>query len=386
MSVRKREWMTRRGDPREKWLVDYRDTQGARRFKTFKKKKDADAYHASVKVDVAAGIHVAPSKSITVKQAAQDWLDYVRAEKRERGTIANYELAVHRHILPRLGNVKLSALTTPRVQKFRDDLLSDLSRSASQYALARLKAILKDARRRGNVVHNAAADVAIQISSRDRPRLAIGKDIPNLGDVKRLIDTASEGRVRALIMTAAFSGLRVSELRGLRWQDADLKRGVLHVRQRADRFNAIGSPKSRAGERDVPVIPTLVNTLKTWRLACPNKGDNGLVFGTRRNTPEPYTNLLVRVWHPLQIKAGVVDTKGKPRYSGFHCLRHFYASWCINRKAEGGRELPAKTVQTLLGHASIVMTLDRYGHLFPSDDGAELEAADRALSLLATQA
>jgi len=285
---------------------------------------------------------------------------------------------------PRLANVKLAYLTTPRVQKFRDDLLSDLSRSAAQYALARLKAILKDARRRGNVVHNAAADVTIQISGRDRPRLVVGKDIPEPGDIRRLIDTAPHGRVRTLIMTAAFSGLRASEIRGLRWQDVDLQHGKLRVRQRADRFNAIGSPKSRAGERDVPVIPTLVNTLKTWKLACPNKGDDDLVFATRKGTPEPHTNILARIWMPLQIKAGVVGKDGKPKYPGFHCLRHFYASWCINRRKDGGMELPVKTVQTRLGHASIVMTLDRYGHLFPNDDGAELEAADRAF--FATQA
>jgi integrase len=75
----------------------------------------------------------------------------------------------------------------------------------------------------------------------------------------------------------------------------------------------------------------------------------------------------------------VVDRKGKPKYS-LHALRHFYASWCINRRADGGLELPPKTVQTRLGHASIVMTLDRYGHLFPThDDGNELAAAERAL-------
>jgi integrase len=62
-------------------------------------------------------------------------------------------------------------------------------------------------------------------------------------------------------------------------------------------------------------------------------------------------------------------------------LRHFFASWCINRKADGGRELPAKVVQELLGHSSITMTMDVYGHLFPSgDDSAELAAApDRLL-------
>jgi integrase len=61
-------------------------------------------------------------------------------------------------------------------------------------------------------------------------------------------------------------------------------------------------------------------------------------------------------------------------------MRHFYASWCINRNADGGRELPAKNVQQLLGHSSIVITMDTYGHLFPaSNDRTELEAASAAL-------
>ncbi|MGB8628940.1 MAG: site-specific integrase, partial [Xanthobacteraceae bacterium] len=82
---------------------------------------------------------------------------------------------------------------------------------------------------------------------------------------------------------------------------------------------------------------------------------------------------------PTQEAAGVVDGKGEPKYA-MHALRHFYASWCINRRKDGGLELPPKTVQARLGHASIVMTLDIYGHLFPSgDDGAELAAAARAL-------
>jgi integrase len=73
-----------------------------------------------------------------------------------------------------------------------------------------------------------------------------------------------------LLLTAIFSGLRISELRGLRWTDIDLKRAVLHVRQRADRYNAIGQPKSVAGERTIPLPPTVVSTLRKWRLACPN--------------------------------------------------------------------------------------------------------------------
>ena len=76
----------------------------------------------------------------------------------------------------------------------------------------------------------------------------------------------------------------------------------------------------------------------------------------------------------------MVDQDGKAKYTGMHCLRHFFASWCINRKVDGGRELPPKTVQELLGHASIMLTLDRYGHLFPKvDDSEEQDAAELAL-------
>ncbi|MEJ1938487.1 tyrosine-type recombinase/integrase, partial [Nostoc sp. NIES-2111] len=68
------------------------------------------------------------------------------------------------------------------------------------------------------------------------------------------------------------------------------------------------------------------------------------------------------------------------KYTGFHALRHFYASWCINRKEDGGLGLPAKVVQERLGHATIAMTMDVYGHLFPrGDDAAELAAAEDAL-------
>jgi len=68
------------------------------------------------------------------------------------------------------------------------------------------------------------------------------------------------------------------------------------------------------------------------------------------------------------------------RCSASFALRHFYASWCINRRADGGLELPLKVVQTRLGHGSIQMTADTYGHLFPrGDDGAEMAAAEKSL-------
>ena len=80
----------------------------------------------------------------------------------------------------------------------------------------------------------------------------------------------------------------------------------------------------------------------------------------------------------------VRDEDGKPivepKYTGMHAFRHFYASRCINRRVDGGLELPAKMVQMRLCHSSIVMIMDSYGHLFASNDtGSELAAAESAL-------
>ena len=105
----------------------------------------------------------------------------------------------------------------------------------------------------------------------------------------------------------------------------------------------------------------------------------GLVFPSRTGKVLKHGGVLAQTLHPVLREAKLFNDKDQPKY-GLHALRHFYASWCINRRADGGLELPAKTVQARLGHASIVMTLDRYGHLFPSgDDGSELAEAERRL-------
>jgi integrase len=121
----------------------------------------------------------------------------------------------------------------------------------------------------------------------------------------------------------------------------------------------------------------VVNALREWKLVCP-KGAFNLVFPTGRGGVESLSNIVQRGFIPIQIAAGVTNA-GKAKYPGLHSLRHFYASWCINRRVDGGLELPLKLVQSRLGHASIQMTADRYGHLFPrGDDGAEMAAAERA--------
>jgi integrase len=175
------------------------------------------------------------------------------------------------------------------------------------------------------------------------------------------------------------TGLRSSELRGLCWPAVDLKKSEIHVRQRADKFNRMGAPKSKSGQRTVPMPPILVNALREWKLACP-PSPLGLVFPTGDGGVEALTNIVQRGLQPAQVAAGVVTKAGKAKYTGLHALRHFYASWCINRREDGGLGLPLKMVQHRLGHASIQLTADVYGHLFPTDDsGAELAAAQNAL-------
>src|SRR5262249_50216928 len=121
MSVRKRKWRTRAGEEKERWICDYVDQAGDRCIKTFQRKKDADAFHASVRVEVASGTHTPASKSITVAEAAEQWLTYLKVENRERSTVEAYRSLLTHHILPRIARIKLSALSTPFIERFRDE-------------------------------------------------------------------------------------------------------------------------------------------------------------------------------------------------------------------------------------------------------------------------
>jgi integrase len=385
VSVRKRTWTTRGkqedGTPvsREAWIVDYVDQNGKRHIKSFKRKKEADAYHATVQVDVAKGVHTAPSQSITVERAAENWLTYVELEGRERSTLAQYRTHLN-HINPRFGSTKLAKLTTPLIHQFRDDLVRDLSRPLASKVLVSLKSILKDARRRGNIANNPAEGVSVGADKRGKRKLKVGVDIPAPAEIRRILD-AADPHWRAILVTAAFTGLRASELRGLPWANVDLTRHPsIHVRQRADAWGKIGRPKSAGSERNVPIGPFLVNVLKQWKLKA---GQQTLVFPAADGGAENIDQIVRYGFWKAQTAADVTvgtGAKARPKYQGLHALRHFYASWCINRRQDGGLELPLKMVQERLGHASITLTADTYGHLFPAkDDSAELAAAEQAL-------
>jgi integrase len=396
MSVRKRAWTTSKGEHKEAWIVDYVDQAGKRRLKTFAKKKVADNFAATANVEIRAGVHTADSASITVAEAGKLWLESGKNAGLERSTLDAYHQHLRLHIEPYLGNLKLSQLSAPMVRAFEDKLargdmpggakLEPRSPAMVRKVRTSLSALLSDAQERGLVSRNVVRELRRarkrgkerRAERREKGKLKVGVDIPALDEIRAIV-AAAEGRWRPLLLTAIFTGLRASELRGLRWVDVDFDKRELHVRQRADRYSKIGAPKSESGERTVPLTPNVVNMLREWKLAGP-KSELGLVFPTGAGNPEAHSNIVHRGLAPTLIKAGVITADGRAKYTGLHAFRHFYASWCINRKVDGGLELPAKVVQERLGHSSIVMTMDVYGHLFKGgDDSAELAAAEGSL-------
>jgi integrase len=385
MSVRRRTWKTPKGETKEAWIVDYVDQHGDRHIKTFARKKDADAYHARVAVDVGAGTHTADSRSITVAEAGKLWIQSAEAAKLERSTLESYRRHLNLHIVPFIGDVKLALLTMPTLRAYEDRLRAERSAVMVRKVFTSLSSMLADAQERGLVAQNVARNMRTKrargkerhAERRQRGKLKVGVDIPTPDEVRAIIAHLN-GRWRPMFLTMIFTGLRASELRGLRWADVDLKRGEIHVRQRADRWRAIGRPKSETSERTIPLLPMVANALREWKLACP-KGELDLAFPNGAGRIEDHGNIAERGWIPTQIAAGITDKRGRAKYPGLHALRHFYASWCINRRQDGGLELPLKLVQARLGHASIQMTADRYGHLFPRvDDDAEMAAAEKA--------
>jgi integrase len=247
-----------------------------------------------------------------------------------------------------------------------------------------LGSILADAQEQGLAARNPVRDLRRSrrrkeqhAEKRQKRKIKVGVDIPSPDEAKVIIENA-KGRWRPLLVTALLTGLRASELRGLPWRDVDLKTNELHVRQRADRYNEIDVTKSQAGDRTVPFPKFVTATLREWKLACP-KGDLDLVFPNGAGNVENLGNIINRGLQPTQVAAGLTTKDGKAKYTGLHSLRHFFASWCINRTKDGGLGLPPKNVQDRMGHATIAITLDTYGHLFKGDDDGELDAAANAL-------
>ena len=375
-TIRKRTWTTRKGVAKTAWMADYFDQKRKRHTKQFTTKKAADAWLLRARGEVRDGIHTPDSSSLTIAGAGELWLRRCETNGLERATLLQYRTYLQRFIAPMLGRMRLAQLTPPDVEGFRDELLRLMSRPRAMGVLGALKGILTEAQRRGYVVYNAAQATRIDSKKRECPLLEVGRDIPSQDEINTIL-TGAPGRWHPVLVTAAFTGMRASELRGLPWDAVDFENRVIRVRQRADHWGTLGPPKTAAGRREIPMARPVLKVLREWRLAYPF-GKDGIVFCSL-NRANPGGVLghveLWRQFRQVQLLAGVVDAKGEPKYH-FHALRHFFASAGI---AAG---FAPKRLQALLGHASITMTYDVYGHLFPDpeDDHAKLAAIELAVS------
>jgi len=398
-TIRKRVWKWR-GEERSNWIVDYFDQSGKRRLKTFSTKKEAEVWKVTALHEIKTGTHTPASTSKTVAEAWDLWLDYCKEERLEVYTIQQRRQHLNLHVKPFIGSVKLSDLTMPMVYDF-DGKLRDAGRSLSmrRKVITNLKTMLSYAQGHGPLVaQNVARGVKIKKNDRDDESgpLRAGVDFPSMPELNQII-AGTTGRWRPFIVAAIFTGMRASELRGLPWSNVDLDAGLIHVRQRADKGGSIGPPKSKKGKRDIPLPPIVVNALRQWRDECP-KRDTGLksangepvkelhfVFPNGQGNVESLSNVYDRFWQPLQMKLGLAidtgekDADGNPimvhRY-GFHMLRHAAASLFI--KHLGWK--PSR-IKDVMGHSSITMTFDLYGHLFEDieADRAEMEKIEAAI-------
>ncbi|WP_112321360.1 tyrosine-type recombinase/integrase [Oceanibium sediminis] len=305
----------------------------------------------------------------TVRDACAAWLKTCERNGLERATLRSYRGHYTHHIDPKISDLLVKDLTRAGVREFIDDLQDDgVSRSMTKKVLASLRAALGEAVEREWLPYNVASDVKMKRNRREETE----RVIRTKQEIRTMI-SAAPARHRPFIVTAIFTGMRMSELRGLSWDQVDFERKVIEIVQRADRFNDLGKPKSRSSKRIIPMAPSVVTELTHWKATCPS-GSQSLVFPNGAGNVENHSNIYHRIFKPLLVDNGIVDDDGKPRF-GFHALRHAAASLFIEQG------WPAKKVQAILGHSSITMTMDVYGHLFesPEEDLALFEKMERDL-------
>lgn len=373
-----------------RWQVRYRDQGGKQRARQFRTKKEAEAFETRTRGELASGTHTPDAASVTVGEAADLWLETCEGESLQASTLKGYREYVNLHIKPALGAIKLARLTRPQVADFKATMIGKRSRVTARKVVSALGAILKDSMQRGLVAQNVAADIRIKTRraedyDADDDRDAVDR-IPSPAEVGDLLRAAE--RLWPLVMTvmekgeevsrptpwhplltvAAFTGMRISEVLGLAWSNINLRSGNISVRRRVNFKRELGPVKSRAGRREIPIPPTAVKLLREWKLACP-KTELDLVFPFWDGQPMHYNVARKQCLVPAQVECGwvaAVAEKGsrarqKPlpqtRY-GFHDLRHFAASMFIDLGWN------AKRVQAVMGHSTITMTFDLYGHLF----------------------
>ncbi len=293
----------------------------------------------------------------SLREAALAWIEMAEAGQAvnrsgdlfKPNSLRDYRSALERHIIPNIGASGLSEVTTGDVQRLADRLaLEGLGPSGVRNALMPLRGVYRYHAIRDGIA-NPTRGVQLPAVRGRRDRIA------SPAEAARLI-AAVPASERAFWAAAFYAGLRSGELRALRWEDVNVARGVIRVRRNWDEIEGEVTPKSAAGERVVP-IPTVLAGLLVEH-GMDTRRQRGLVFGTTEH--KPFTLTTVRDRARKAWKAAGLEPITT------HEARHTFASMAI---AAG---VNAKQLSTYMGHASIAITYDRYGHLLPGD---EAEAA-----------
>jgi len=330
--------------------------------KTFGTRAEARAWRADVQAELRRG--TVRASSVTLRSAAEAWVAGAAAgairnrsgDVYKPSVVRSYESALRLRVLPELGARRLTDVERADLQALVDRMVVDGDGASTiRNALLPVRAIYRRALVRGDVALNPTTGLELPAVRGARDRVA------SPDEAKRLL-VALE-RDRALWATAMFAGLRRGELRALTWDAVDFDRGVIRVAASWDRKAGSVAPKSRAGRRTVPMAGALRVHLAEHRLQS-GRAD-GLVFGRTAEAPFDPSTVVDRA-RKAWSNAGLMSI-------GLHECRHTFASLMIAAGAN------AKALATYMGHASVTITFDLYGHLMP---GNETQAAGLLDALL----
>lgn len=346
---------------RGRYVIDFYDQSGKRRWRTLPKgttKKEATEILRDIEKKVRQGTFTAVRNLPTFSELADLWLASKEAGLRH-STYEQYRGHVDNHLKPAFGSLKIIHITFEMIENYKKQaLLNGVATPTLRKILVTLGGILKYAVRVRYIDHNPVMYV-------EKPR---GKSTHKENtimhilyptDIRALISAAFRQRDRVLFMTAVLTGMREGELLGLKWSDFDWIHSQVLVR-RTYNHGRFYEPKTKNSKRRIDLPPELIHELRKWKLACP-KGELSLVFPTSGATPENSNNMLKRNFYPALRRAGLPKIR-------FHDLRHTYASLLIDQG-----EHP-KYIQSQMGHSSIKVTMDVYGHLMKDVNS---EAASR---------
>jgi integrase len=294
------------------------------------------------------GIFIPDRKIPNFKQVAKDWKELKRSNIRA-SSMRMYEGHLKNHF-SYINHMKVNRISTATVEKFISRKRNEgMNLTTLRKVIVTFNQVMKYAVRHQYTVFNPVRDA-------ERPKDQGNEKKPSIRilspfEIKSFLDSENDKKYKALFMLAIMSGARQGELLGLKWTDVDWFNNQIHI-QRSFNEGAWYKPKSKTSNRKIDLGPATMSELKKWRMACP-LNPNDLIFPNEAGNPINHANMLRRQFYPAMKKVGIHKIR-------FHDLRHTYASLLI----EQGENL--KYIQSQLGHASPVVTLNVYAHLMKS--------------------